>query len=145
MDRLVSCSNKAGLEEDTGKQQLNFNRSFQIMKLYIFTLLILPICRSDVVDISFSQCSSFFYKNTPPRGFSGYKYGGLSSICQQYFSSYHFATLYSTTYRIPMYSAYRLDTFTCPVSQPSRRSKWFIEPQVNMLIINFYLIDKKKK
>ncbi|XP_053406730.1 uncharacterized protein LOC123546414 [Mercenaria mercenaria] len=97
------------------------------LQLLLLSLVSVTIIRSEVVDKHFTKCNSFFYQRTPPRGFDD----DLSAICQRYENSYHFATLYSSNFRIPMYSAYTLDLSSCPPNQPKRRSKWFIEPQLS--------------
>ncbi|XP_045171392.2 endonuclease domain-containing 1 protein-like [Mercenaria mercenaria] len=109
--------------------------------MHVDILLALTLCvriaEGEVVN-SFNKCRSFFYKRSPP---SGFEYDGLSEICQMYQieNRYHFATLYSSEDRVPIYSAYTLDTFYCPPNQPSRRSKWFIEPQLSGLIYSKHM------
>ena len=81
------------------------------------------------VGHDFTNCNQFFYKGSPPqlqRQFAQ----PPKSICQLYQNQYHFATLYSTSLRMPLYSAYKLPA-PCQGSQPKRKSDWFIEPQVS--------------
>ncbi|XP_038842082.1 endonuclease domain-containing 1 protein-like [Salvelinus namaycush] len=48
-------------------------------------------------------------------------------ICQKYKNIYRFATLYDTTNRIPVFSAY---TFTGPPTDRRPNQRWMIEPQI---------------
>lgn len=92
----------------------------------IVFFLFVGSAESEVMQ-NFDNCKDFFYKDSPPRGLETVR---AMSICQVYQNAYRFASLYSIEKRIPLFSAYRLDTFTCPAEQPSRRSQWFIEPQL---------------
>ncbi|XP_060638646.2 endonuclease domain-containing 1 protein-like [Anolis sagrei] len=74
----------------------------------------------------FNPCRNFFYKSTPPTGFETQN---EKNICQKYSNAYHFATLYNVNYRIPIWSAYILDTKSCPTEALKKRA-WFIEPQL---------------
>ncbi|XP_045569316.1 endonuclease domain-containing 1 protein-like isoform X1 [Salmo salar] len=82
---------------------------------------------SDVKD-----CEKFFLEGTTPN-LPGILVGGTvqdqnryKPICQFYKDRYRFATLYDTTNRIPVFSAY---TFTGKVvGRPSQ--SWMIEPQL---------------
>ncbi|KAK6291676.1 hypothetical protein J4Q44_G00374610 [Coregonus suidteri] len=49
-------------------------------------------------------------------------------ICQKYKNSYRFATLYDTTNKIPVFSAY---TITGPPPKGRPNQPWMIEPQLN--------------
>jgi len=96
-------------------------------------LLLVFLCAGTTtseVNDNFNNCKQdFFYQGTPP----AVSYPGElreKSICQKYNNVYHFATLYSIRYRIPIYSAYRLPLGNCQGEQPKRRDNWFIEPQV---------------
>ncbi|XP_067937558.1 endonuclease domain-containing 1 protein-like [Watersipora subatra] len=98
--------------------------------LVVIALLAISTCivESSTTDDSYlSSCNKFFYKSTAPKGFSS---GSLKYICQRYEGTFHFATLYDTSKRIPLYSAYTIDEFPCSGKQPSRRSSWFIEPEL---------------
>ncbi|KAF5892472.1 endonuclease domain-containing 1 protein-like, partial [Clarias magur] len=82
--------------------------------------------RAEVVN-SFQTCPQFFYKNRAPVGFDQ----NAREICQMLteYSRYFYATLYSTSHKIPLYSAYTFD-YGCRNSQDGRKSgNWFIEPQ----------------
>ncbi|XP_036453647.1 uncharacterized protein si:ch211-165i18.2 [Colossoma macropomum] len=74
---------------------------------------------------TFNECRRFFYKGVEPQGMDQ----NAVKICQKYggSSSSHYATLYSTHHRIPLYSAY---TFN-PGGGSTGQSLWFIEPQVS--------------
>ncbi|XP_051991423.1 endonuclease domain-containing 1 protein-like [Xyrauchen texanus] len=101
------------------------------MQLFISVLLVLgfQISLSEVVN--FSECSEFFHKGKPPvitgilensRSKDSYK-----TICQKYNNKYRFATLYETTNRSPVFSAYKYtkrEEFTRPANE------WMVEPQL---------------
>uniref|UniRef100_A0A3B4A940 Uncharacterized protein n=1 Tax=Periophthalmus magnuspinnatus TaxID=409849 RepID=A0A3B4A940_9GOBI len=55
------------------------------------------------VSKDFQDCRHFFYMQVPP---GGLWYGAPSSICQRYMDQVHYATLYDTHRRLPIYSAY---------------------------------------
>ena len=81
------------------------------------------------VDQGFGNCMQYFYKRTPPsltRSFAE----PPKSICQRYDNAYRYATLYSTSLKIPVYSAYTLPDPCSGSPEPERRSTWFVEPQV---------------
>ncbi|XP_051729687.1 endonuclease domain-containing 1 protein-like [Ctenopharyngodon idella] len=71
----------------------------------------LPLIMTEVVK-SFSACSQFFL-NEQPSVIPGILENSLSKdnryklICQKYKNAYRFATLYDTTNRIPVFSAYK--------------------------------------
>ncbi|XP_055771030.1 endonuclease domain-containing 1 protein-like, partial [Salvelinus fontinalis] len=82
------------------------------------------------------QCNKFFMEGTTPN-LPGILFGGkvqdqnrnrYKLICQKYRNIYMFATLYDTTNRIPVFSAY---TFTGVGSSGKRPDKWMIEPQLD--------------
>ncbi|XP_055495174.1 endonuclease domain-containing 1 protein-like [Leucoraja erinacea] len=82
--------------------------------------------RGKVVQ-DFKECGWFFQNNIPPQGFLG---RSRLRICQRFKNHYHFATLYRTDVRIPVYSAYR---YPCSMgeSEAYRPSPWFHEPQID--------------
>uniref|UniRef100_A0A3P8W4W9 Si:dkey-85k7.11 n=1 Tax=Cynoglossus semilaevis TaxID=244447 RepID=A0A3P8W4W9_CYNSE len=69
---------------------------------------------SATVSNSFRYCIHFFYMQTPPVGIRG---TSLRKICQKYKDTLHYATLYDSSQRLPLYSAY-MDT------------PWMYEPQL---------------
>ncbi|KAF4074891.1 hypothetical protein AMELA_G00228520 [Ameiurus melas] len=98
------------------------------MKLLSVVLLLLPLslCLAEVVNNFIVSCPQFFATPngvvSPPTGF-GPQY---KQICQTLNNQAEFATLYDTTYKIPVYSAYR---FT-GLKDCNRTDKWLIEPQL---------------
>ncbi|XP_071234813.1 endonuclease domain-containing 1 protein-like isoform X2 [Salvelinus alpinus] len=79
------------------------------------------------------HCKNFFLKGTTPN-LPGILYDGIvknqnryKPICQKYKNIYRFATLYDTTKRIPVFSAY---TFTGPPTDRRPKDPWMIEPQL---------------
>ncbi|KAK6291668.1 hypothetical protein J4Q44_G00374530 [Coregonus suidteri] len=80
------------------------------------------------------ECSDFFLEGTTP-SLPGILVGGTvkdqnryKPICQKYKGKYRFATLYDTTNKIPVFSAY---TFTGPPPKGRPNQPWMIEPQLN--------------
>ncbi|XP_065137750.1 endonuclease domain-containing 1 protein-like [Paramisgurnus dabryanus] len=104
-----------------------------IMNVSVLLLLICPSVISKVIN--FSKCSQFFYEGEPPV-IPGILENSRSmndrykTICQKYKKYYRFATLYDTTNRIPVFSAYR---FTEKRSFKRPHMKWMIEPQLELL------------
>ncbi|XP_053472380.1 endonuclease domain-containing 1 protein-like [Ictalurus furcatus] len=100
------------------------------MKLLSVVLLLLPlsICLAEVVNDFTQSCPGFFanpnHVVSPPMGFTGNRF---RRICQTRNNQAEFATLYDTTFRTPVYSAYR---FTGRVNCSRRTGAWFIEPQL---------------
>ncbi|XP_017318000.1 endonuclease domain-containing 1 protein-like [Ictalurus punctatus] len=101
------------------------------MKLLSVVLLLLPLslCLARVVNDFTKSCPGFFATPndvvSPPTGFTGDRF---KRICQTLNNKAEFATLYDTTYRIPVYSAYR---FTGRVDcNRTTRNNWYIEPQL---------------
>ncbi|XP_017318163.3 endonuclease domain-containing 1 protein [Ictalurus punctatus] len=101
------------------------------MKLLSVVLLLLPLslCLAVVVDDFTESCPGFFanpyHVVSPPTGFTGTQY---KRICQTLNNKAEFATLYDTTYRIPVYSAYR---FT-GLMKCNRLDKWHTEPELEV-------------
>ncbi|XP_069786864.1 endonuclease domain-containing 1 protein-like [Narcine bancroftii] len=102
--------------------------------LLLLCLSALSAARGKVVR-DFQECGGFFQDGEPPQGFDPPQ--GFSSrsrrlvrICQRYKNQYHFATLYRTELRIPVYSAYR---YPCSLGESSayRPNPWFHEPQLD--------------
>ncbi|XP_064787003.1 endonuclease domain-containing 1 protein-like [Oncorhynchus masou masou] len=104
----------------------------------LLLLSLLPPALSHVVlkfsDVS--DCETFFLDGTTPN-LPGIFVGGMvhnqgqnqnryKLICQKYNNIYRFATLYDTTNRIPVFSAY---TFSGKVVGRPKQS-WMIEPQL---------------
>jgi hypothetical protein len=108
----------------------------------LLLLSLLPPALSHVV-VKFSdvpQCQKFFLEGKTPN-LPGILVGGMvqnqnryKPICQLFNNIYMFATLYDTTNRIPVFSAY---TFSGPPTD--RRPKpepWMIEPQVGPMFFH---------
>ncbi|XP_037019331.2 endonuclease domain-containing 1 protein [Artibeus jamaicensis] len=78
----------------------------------------------DQEDAGFGECDRFFYAETPPAGLAA---EGHVKICQRSEGTEHFATLYSTRDRIPVYSAFR-----APRPLPAgAEQRWLVEPQID--------------
>ncbi|CAB1345627.1 unnamed protein product [Coregonus sp. 'balchen'] len=103
----------------------------------LLLLSLLPPSLSEVVNRFDPNCSHFFLNGTTPN-ITDILVGGrvqnqnhnpdrYKLICQKYKNSYRFATLYDTTNKIPVFSAY---TFTGPF-KGKRPDKWMIEPKLN--------------
>ncbi|XP_078345590.1 endonuclease domain-containing 1 protein-like [Oculina patagonica] len=102
-----------------------------IQQLFLLLCFFAVVVKSEVGN-DFSKCNQFFYKGIPPK-LQRHFAQPPKNICQVYQNQYHdFATLYSTSLRIPLYSAYTLPD-PCQGPQPNRRSLWFIEPQGRFL------------
>ncbi|XP_056417484.1 endonuclease domain-containing 1 protein [Hyla sarda] len=71
----------------------------------------------------FSECNDFFHQGSPPQGFS---HPDNAKICQRYQGDKHYATLYSTQHKIPVYSA-----FTYQEDAGGAWESWMVEPQVD--------------
>ncbi|XP_064787004.1 endonuclease domain-containing 1 protein-like [Oncorhynchus masou masou] len=102
----------------------------------LLLLSLLPPALSHVVE-NFSvvpQCQTFFLNDTTPNlpgilvGGTVQNQGRYKPICQLFNNIYRFATLYDTTNRIPVFSAY---TFSGPPTDPRPHQPWMIEPQLN--------------
>ncbi|XP_062911233.1 endonuclease domain-containing 1 protein-like [Mobula hypostoma] len=77
---------------------------------------------------NFQECHSFFKDGIPPQGFENM--GNLVRICQRKENRYHFATLYRTDLRIPVYSAY-MYLRARDMVEIQRPCDWFYEPQID--------------
>ncbi|XP_048053020.1 endonuclease domain-containing 1 protein-like [Megalobrama amblycephala] len=98
------------------------------MKLLVF--LLLPYLSLSEVGKDFNQCRRFFLNNVPPRFIPSLS--STAHICQCVWNEskqkmYVYATLYSTAWRIPIYSAY---VFGSP--NIGRCDAWYIEPQLDL-------------
>uniref|UniRef100_A0A8C1M6X5 Endonuclease domain-containing 1 protein n=1 Tax=Cyprinus carpio TaxID=7962 RepID=A0A8C1M6X5_CYPCA len=110
------------------------------MKHLVFLLLLSSVCffaLSKVVD-NFKECEEFFLENIPPV-FTPPADVSVKHICQCLQDNndkqiYLYATLYSTTWKIPVYSAY---VFRKSKSI-GRCDTWYIEPQVNTALKSDY-------
>ncbi|XP_029610686.1 endonuclease domain-containing 1 protein-like [Salmo trutta] len=99
---------------------------------------VLPVSKACLrmcwVDRFDPLCQKFFMKGTTPN-LPGILVDGTvqnqtryKPICQLFNNAYRFATLYDTTKRIPVFSAY---TFTGPPTDPRPDDPWMIEPQLD--------------
>ncbi|XP_056225669.1 endonuclease domain-containing 1 protein [Seriola aureovittata] len=90
----------------------------------VLSLMIASPLVSATVSNSFRDCSHFFYMQTPPAGIRG---TGLRRICQKYADKLCYATLYDSSRRLPLYSAYIFKK-----SDGKRRmdTPWMYEPQL---------------
>ncbi|KAL2100435.1 hypothetical protein ACEWY4_004829 [Coilia grayii] len=92
-----------------------------------------------VVD-DFGECREFFYKGAEPQGLDR----NAAKICQQYGNDGSFyASLYSTSHRIPLYSAYKFDP-TCRNKDGWESGDWLIEPQLLSPAINSSSMQPEK-
>ena len=97
------------------------------MKLLVSAFLLLALgylATAEVVASFTGTCSNFFLRNQPPTGPTGPQY---KEICQKKAGNYEFATLYDTSNKIPVYSAYEYQAY----GRCSRKTSWYIEPQVS--------------
>ncbi|XP_055075395.2 endonuclease domain-containing 1 protein-like [Misgurnus anguillicaudatus] len=104
------------------------------MNVSVLLLLICPSVISKVID--FSECSQFFNQEKPPviPGILENSHSmdnRYKTICQKYENEYRFATLYDTTNRIPVFSAYRFTEKQSKCKRP--HIKWRIEPELELL------------
>ncbi|MEQ2258470.1 hypothetical protein XENORESO_020161, partial [Xenotaenia resolanae] len=70
------------------------------------------------------ECLKYFYKAKVPEW--GASTPGAARLCQRFVNRFHFATLYDTSHRIAVYSAYQFE----PSSGGGRENRWFVEPQL---------------
>lgn len=110
--------------------------------MFLFFLLTCTALRAfdaqaKVVTDDFKNCKEFFYNNKEPQKMDQ----NAKKICQQLENkSVFFATLYSTTDKIPLYSAYKFDAQCSENAVTSNRcNRWHIEPQltVSVLVRNY--------
>nr|XP_055062674.1 endonuclease domain-containing 1 protein-like [Misgurnus anguillicaudatus] len=70
-----------------------------------------------------TECGNFFINRVTPTVLNGPQY---KQICQTLKNKQYFATLYDTTNKIPVYSAYVFEgLIDC-----KRQNNWYIEPQL---------------
>uniref|UniRef100_A0AAX7V6P3 Uncharacterized protein n=1 Tax=Astatotilapia calliptera TaxID=8154 RepID=A0AAX7V6P3_ASTCA len=81
-------------------------------------LLVFPVNAHFVEN--FEDCMEYFYKGHVPE----WTPNDHVHICQKFKNCYHFATLYDTTNRIPVYSAYIVE------DGKSSDHDWMVEPQL---------------
>ncbi|KAI7808211.1 putative endonuclease domain-containing 1 protein-like [Triplophysa rosa] len=108
-------------------EKMMFNTSISVLLLLVF-----PAVISEVVD--FSKCSEFFFEGKSPNitGMlvkSQSQNNQYKTICQKYKNAYRFATLYDTTNRIPVFSAYTV-TVDKEIKRPE--NTWMNEPQLEV-------------
>ncbi|XP_016117507.1 endonuclease domain-containing 1 protein-like [Sinocyclocheilus grahami] len=104
------------------------------MKHLVFLLLLSSVCffaLSEVVDNNFSKCKEFFLDTAPP-DFTPPVGVSVKPICQCIWDNndkqiFIYATLYSTTWKIPVYSAYVFRES----KSIGRCDVWYIEPQLD--------------
>uniref|UniRef100_A0A3B4FIK3 Uncharacterized protein n=1 Tax=Pundamilia nyererei TaxID=303518 RepID=A0A3B4FIK3_9CICH len=84
-----------------------------------FLLLIFPV-NAHVVENFDETCMQYFYNGHVPE----WTPNDHVHICQMFNNRYHFATLYDTTNRIPVYSAYVVE------DGKSSETDWMVEPQL---------------
>ncbi|XP_048014853.1 endonuclease domain-containing 1 protein-like [Megalobrama amblycephala] len=102
----------------------------------ISVLLVLgfPFIMTEVVE-SFSTCSNFFFEDQPPdikdvlKDSTSQDNNHYKLICQKYDNKYRFATLYDTTKKIPIFSAYK---YTGHYNKTAH-IPWMMEPQLEPL------------
>ncbi|KAL0151608.1 hypothetical protein M9458_053091 [Cirrhinus mrigala] len=76
------------------------------------------------VVMCFEECKEIFYRATEPIGMDQ----NAKKICQKFeHGGFYYATLYSVSHRIPLYSAYTFDP-SCS-STSGRTDDWHVEPQ----------------
>ncbi|XDV10977.1 hypothetical protein PO909_000056 [Leuciscus waleckii] len=74
----------------------------------------------------FNVCKEFFYLGKAPEGMDQ----NTMKICQRYDDDdAYYATLYSVHHKIPLYSAYTMDS--CSDTKSKRTDKWHLEPQIS--------------
>ncbi|XP_035240428.1 endonuclease domain-containing 1 protein-like [Anguilla anguilla] len=99
----------------------------QVLAALCFLVLAhLPPLRGEVFKMfkNGPYCLNFFYKGMVPK-WNVPKHHTVC-LCQRLNNRYHFATLYNTSNRIAIYSAYRFQTS----NDSGRQDYWYIEPQL---------------
>lgn len=98
-----------------------------------FSLLMASPLVSASVSNSFKDCSHFFYMQTPPAGMKG---ASLRRVCQKYADKLRYATLYDSSRRLALYSAYIFKK-----SDGKRRmdTPWMYEPQVETNVFGLFV------
>uniref|UniRef100_A0A4W3GPX6 DNA/RNA non-specific endonuclease/pyrophosphatase/phosphodiesterase domain-containing protein n=1 Tax=Callorhinchus milii TaxID=7868 RepID=A0A4W3GPX6_CALMI len=91
----------------------------------LISLLALRWSPEAKVVSSFEECKGSFHHGSEPEGFDSRT--RVIRICQKKDNVYHFATLYSPEYRIPVYAAYNYTNSTTRGRCPN--CPWLIEPQ----------------
>ncbi|KAA0713586.1 hypothetical protein E1301_Tti019623 [Triplophysa tibetana] len=92
--------------------------------LPVVMLWLLSGASAEVVQTFLNHCDGFFAIKQPP---TITPTPAFQKICQRLSNVVYFATLYDTSNKIPVYSAYKFDKFmTC-----ERSSTWYIEPQLD--------------
>ncbi|KAL4641660.1 hypothetical protein GN956_G10379 [Arapaima gigas] len=102
----------------------------------LFSFVFVPLAiaplgfHAEVVD-NFSHCNQFFYKMKEPAGIELVDQNS-KKICQKYKNVIRYATLYSPSKRIPLYSAYKFEKHSSEDKTSNKTNKqknWKIEPQ----------------
>ncbi|XP_041926974.1 endonuclease domain-containing 1 protein-like [Alosa sapidissima] len=99
-------------------------KSFFPGNLLMGMMFILVVTATIERDFS-PECREFLYMGTPPVGIES---GTLVKICQRYNGKPRYVTLYDTTNRVPLYSAY---TFKRSDGMKSVDVPWMYEPQLS--------------
>ncbi|KAK2862745.1 hypothetical protein Q5P01_002278 [Channa striata] len=89
-----------------------------------FLLLTVSHLVSATVSNSFRDCRHFFYLQAAPAGIRGIN---LKRLCQTYADKLRYATLYDSSRRIPLYSAY---VFKKSDGKKRMDTPWMYEPQL---------------
>ena len=106
-----------------------------LLKLLLFLCIGCEELKSEVIN-DFTNCQNFFYKGIAP--VIDYE-SDPTDICQKFGDNYYYATKYLKEWRIPLFSAYKLECFECVNSpQPKRRDTWFVEPQVSQFALHAF-------
>ena len=95
-------------------------------------LVMLLLVSIDAKVTEFSDCSEYFLDNIPPvipgvvEGGNNQDQNRYQAICQTYKDKARYMTLYDTTEKIPVFSAYKYTGHIEGIDRPD----WMIEPQV---------------
>ncbi|XP_072530141.1 endonuclease domain-containing 1 protein-like [Salminus brasiliensis] len=106
------------------------------MKLVAAVLMLLTLGALGEVVMDLNACKQFFLKEKPPVFGVGSTVSQVpiagdrfKKICQKYQGTSHYATLYDTAEKIPVYSAYQYQrTAGCTINRPD--ITWMIEAQI---------------